>query len=147
MKKILAIAAVAFLFTACQSNTKNGANTATTDSANVKPVAIADAPKVEFEKETYDFGIITPGEKVQYDFKFKNTGKTPLIITNATASCGCTVPEYPKQPVKPGEEALIKVVFNSEGKMGKQDKVVTMTSNANPEMSQLHLVGEIKEKK
>lgn len=145
MKKILAIAAVAFLFTACQTNTQK--ETDAIDTTNVKPVAIADAPKVEFEKTSYDFGIITQGEKVSYDFKFKNTGRTPLIITNATATCGCTVPEYPKQPVKPDEEAIIKVVFDSEGKMGKQDKVVTMTSNANPEIPQLHLVGEIKEKK
>jgi hypothetical protein len=77
----------------------------------------------------------------------KNVGKTPLIITDATATCGCTVPEYPKTPIKPGEEGTITVVFNSIGKTGMQDKVVTIKSNANPEAESLHLVGEIKQKK
>lgn len=149
MKKLLIIAAVAFLFAACQNNNKTTETTATekSDTTGLKPIAIADAPKVKFEKETYDFGTIAQGEKVHYDFKFKNTGKIPLLIKSATASCGCTVPEYSSTPIKPGEEGVIKVVFDSQGKMGKQDKVVTVVSNANPEIPQLHLIGEITEKK
>jgi hypothetical protein len=109
-------------------------------------VAAADAPKIKFEKLIYDFGVIKAGEKVQYVFKFKNEGKTPLIITNATATCGCTEPEYPAEPIKPGAEGTIKVTFDSTGKEGMQDKQITLTTNANPESEKLHLVGEVKVK-
>ena len=101
-----------------------------------------------FEKTTHEFGDVKEnGGPIAYDFKFKNVGKTPLIISDAQASCGCTVPEKPDQPIAPGEEGVIKVVFNSEGKFGKQDKVITITSNANPSTTELHIVGEIEESK
>jgi len=147
MKKIFIIALAVVTFSACQQKSKLDEKVAAAAGSTTNPLAPADAPKVKFEKEIYDFGVITQGEKVQYDFKFKNEGKTPLIITDATATCGCTVPEYPKQPVKPGEEGTIKVVFNSAGKEGMQDKQVTIFSNANPEADKLHLVGEVKVKK
>ena len=147
MKKLFLIAVCAALFTACQNKTTES-ETATTDttSAGAPVIAEADAPKVKVEKAIFEFGDIKQGEKVSYEFKFKNVGKTPLIITNASATCGCTVPEYPSAPVKPGEEGVIKVIFDSAGKLGLQDKVVTITSNANPAFEQLHLVGNIKEK-
>jgi Na+-translocating ferredoxin:NAD+ oxidoreductase RnfG subunit len=149
MKKILVIAAIAIAFTACKQNAKDKVeekvNSIGTETAPA--VLAADAPKFEFEKEIHDFAVIQEGEKVQASFKFKNTGKTPLIITGATATCGCTVPEYPKTPIKPGEEGTIAVVFDSQGKVGMQDKVVTITSNANPQANKLHLVGEVKAKK
>nr|HNH67158.1 DUF1573 domain-containing protein [Bacteroidia bacterium] len=68
---------------------------------------------------------ITEGEIVSYNFKFKNSGKAPLIITQASASCGCTVPEYSKDPIAPGQEGFIKVTFNSEGKHGMTSKTIT----------------------
>lgn len=146
MKILFTTMIVALLFTACKQ-TKSPEDTAkASETTQLPAVLAADAPKMVFTKETYDFGVITQGEQVQYDFKFKNTGKTPLIISNATATCGCTVPEYPTTPIKPGEEGVIKVVFNSEGKMGVQDKVVTITSNAVPSTNELHLLGEIKTK-
>lgn len=116
------------------------------DSAG-KPVTLENAPVMKFDKEIYDFGTITEGENVKYEFAFKNTGKSPLIISNATATCGCTVPEYPSKPIKPGESGEIKVVFNSLGRVGIQDKVVTIISNGNPNISNVHLVGEVKAKK
>ncbi|MFN0292135.1 DUF1573 domain-containing protein [Pedobacter helvus] len=148
MKKLFLMALFAVAFSACQNKaTESETATITDTTANGTPViAEADAPKVQVEKAIYEFGEIKQGEKVSYEFKFKNVGKTPLIITNATATCGCTVPEYPSAPVKPGEEGVIKVVFDSAGKMGLQDKVVTITSNANPAFEQLHLVGDVKEK-
>src|SRR5690606_33343328 len=83
-------------------------------------------PKFEFVSETYDFGKIKQGEKVSYSYKFKNIGTTPLIISNASASCGCTVPTYPEDPIAPGAEGIVVVVFDSNGKMGMQTKTVTL---------------------
>lgn len=131
---------------ACQSNKANDATdsqVAVTAPATSDATAAPDAPVMTFEKATYDFGKLKQGESVQYIFKFKNTGKTPLIISDASATCGCTVPEPPKDPIMPGKDGEIKVVFNSTGKMGVQDKVVTITSNANPTVSEVHLIGEV----
>ena len=139
------IALAGVIFTSCQQNTaqeNNGA--ATTElTAETASTPAADAPILTFEKGSHDFGKIKQGEIIQYDFKFKNTGKTPLIITNATATCGCTVPEIPKDPILPGAEGSIKVVFDSSGKMGMQDKIITVTSNGNPAINEVHIVGEI----
>ena len=82
-----------------------------------------------FEKTEHDFGDMIQGDVVETTFKFKNTGKTALVITNARASCGCTVPKYPEKPIQPGEEAEIEVKFNSRGKKGNQNKRVTLTTN------------------
>jgi hypothetical protein len=89
-------------------------------------------PVMTFDTELHDFGKITQGERVKFAFKFKNTGKSELIISEAHGSCGCTVPEIPKKPVAPGEDAVIGVEFNSEGKHGINEKTVTIISNANP---------------
>ena len=111
-----------------------------------QPRLHSDAPVMKFEKETHDFGKIKAGDKVTYDFKFTNTGKSPLIITDAIASCGCTKPEWPKTPIKPGESGAIKVTFNSTGKMGLQDKQITITANTNPAQNMVHLIGEVTDK-
>ena len=148
MKKLSVIALAVLIFTACKQNGTATVEDKVAGTETTAPAVLAeDAPKFEFDKVIHDFGKIVEGEKVQASFKFKNTGKTPLIISNATATCGCTVPEYPKTPVKPGEEGVISVVFDSHNKVGMQDKAVTITSNANPEAEQLHLVGEVTAKK
>ncbi|MFT3794261.1 DUF1573 domain-containing protein [Flavobacterium sp.] len=82
-----------------------------------------------FDKKEHNFGTIKQGDVVTYTFKFKNTGGSDLIISNAVGSCGCTVPEYPKTPIKPGESADMKVSFNSAGKFGNQQKTVTVAAN------------------
>jgi hypothetical protein len=141
---ILSLVTLALL-SAC--NQKQGSTTGTGVDSAGNVVAPADAPVIKFEKELYDFGVITEGESVEHEFKFKNEGKTPLIISDATATCGCTVPEYPTKPIKPGDGGIIKVVFNSQGKVGVQDKVVSITSNSIPFLATLHVVGEVKAKK
>lgn len=150
MKKALIAASLMMIMAAC--NNQNSATSGVSEDASTSQGVSAnadnaDAPVFEFVQSTYDFGTIKSGEKVSYDFKFKNVGKTPLIISDAQATCGCTVPEKPNGPIAPGEEGVIKVVFNSEGKFGKQDKVITLTSNANPPVTELHIVGEIEENK
>lgn len=90
------------------------------------------APKFKFDFETHDFGTITEGEKVEYSFHFENVGDADLVIRAAQGSCGCTVPEFPKEPIPPGKDGLVKVTFNSEGKEGEQLKTITMISNTVP---------------
>ena len=102
-----------------------------------------DVPEFTFEKEVHDFGTIVQGEKVAYAFKFKNTGKADLIITSAKGSCGCTVPEWPQDPVAPGAEGVIDVVFNSDGKSGQQNKKVTIVANTVPNTKVLAINGTV----
>ena len=101
------------------------------------------APIMSFEKEAYEFGKIKQGESVSYSFKFVNTGKSPLIIKEASATCGCTVPEFPKEPIAAGASGEVKVTFNSAGKEGLQDKVVTLVANTIPQNTEVHLIGEV----
>lgn len=147
MKKLFILAIAAISFTACRNANNSTDQVAGNDSLAAATIASPDAPIIVFEKDIFDFEKINQGESVEHQFKFKNTGKSPLIISNATATCGCTVPEVPKEPIQPGKEGVIKVVFNSTGKDGMQDKVVTVTSNANPTVSTVHLVGEVLTKK
>ncbi|HEY4326269.1 MAG TPA: DUF1573 domain-containing protein [Mucilaginibacter sp.] len=135
----LSLLAAGMLLSACNQNNGTAANETTTANA-------ANAPVMKFEKETHDFGKIKSGDKVTYDFKFTNAGKTPLIITDAIATCGCTKPEWPKTPLKPGENGNIHVTFNSAGKNGLQDKMITITANTNPAQSMVHLIGEVEMK-
>ncbi len=144
MRKLILSLCIPLLFAACTS--KDSSSAVVLDSTG-KVISAVNAPVIKFEEELYDFGVIEEGVSVKYEFKFKNTGKTPLIISNATATCGCTVPEYPTKPIKPGDGGVIKIVFNSQGKVGIQDKVVSIISNANPYLATLHVVGEVKAKK
>lgn len=89
-------------------------------------------PEMTFEQTVHNFGQITQGEKVEYSFKFTNTGKKDLLIQNAVSSCGCTVPEWPKEPVKPGESGYLKVVFDSHGKEGFTEKEISIKANTDP---------------
>ena len=100
-------------------------------------------PDIKFEEETHDFGRITQGEKVTTAFKFKNTGGANLIISSATGSCGCTIPDYPKKPILPGEEAVINVVFSSEGKSGIVEKSVTLVTNCEPSTKIIYIKANI----
>jgi predicted small secreted protein len=95
------------------------------------------APVILFPEEKHDFGEIMQGEKVSYSFLFKNTGGSDLVISSAQGSCGCTVPHFPKEPIKPGAEGKVDVVFNSDGKSGKVQKTVTLVTNCNPSTKML----------
>ncbi|TNE81568.1 MAG: DUF1573 domain-containing protein [Bacteroidetes bacterium] len=170
MKKTLYIFGAAVLLAACgdqaktntqESNgTEQNANatensSATSTEGQVTPDMVetaktaedptgesGDMPVLSFEKETYEFPqSISEGESVSCDFKFTNTGKADLIISNATAPCGCTVPTWPKDPIKPGESSKITVVYNSQGKgSGRHEKAVTISSNAIPNPRSLRIV-------
>jgi len=126
------------VFTSACSSSNNNEGKATVDKAT--------APIMTFAKESHDFGQVNEGDKVVFDFFFTNTGKSALIISSATATCGCTVPEYPKQPLAPGKTGIIHVVFNSAGKSGMQNKIITLTTNTFKGNEELHLVGNVKPK-
>ena len=106
-------------------------------------------PVITFEKKTHDFGDIVQGDKVEETFKFANTGTEPLIITNVQVTCGCTTPKgWPRDPIMPGGKGELTIAFNSAGKMGKQNKVVTVVSNAaNSDGTQISFTTNILAKK
>ena len=106
-------------------------------------ISVDNAARIEFEEEVFDFGNITEGDIVEHVFKFKNTGKNPLIINHAKGSCGCTVPEWPREPIIPGGEGEIKVKFNSKGKSGEQDKTITVAANTIPNKTTFRIVGGV----
>ncbi len=145
MKKIiLSAAAVLFVASATFAQTEKSATPAPAPApAPAVTAANPDGPVMKFEKEEHNFGTIKQGDKVEYTFQFANNGKEPLIISEAHGSCGCTVPEWPKQPIKKGEKGTIKVTFNSAGKQGMQDKTVTITSNAADSPKVLHIKGTV----
>ena len=92
---------------------------------------------------TFDFGIIIQGENVVHTFEVKNTGSASLIISAASAACGCTVPSFSKEPIPPGEIGKVNVAFGSSGRTGKQVKTVTLTTNAQPSAITLTIVANI----
>ncbi len=109
-----------------------------------KPVQeVKDPTTVQIIDSIYDFGKTTEGEIVEFSYRFKNTGNNPLVVTEAHASCGCTIPEKPEKPILPGEIGYIKVKFNSENRPGETHKTVTVNSNANPPFPQLLLKGTV----
>ena len=87
---------------------------------------------ISFNEYEHDFGVMDEGDVVTYNFEFTNTGAEPLILDKCKGSCGCTVPQCPKNPIAPGETGSIEVKFNSKGKKNKQTKKVTVTANTDP---------------
>jgi len=98
---------------------------------------------MDFKDTLHDFGTIQQDEVVEHDFSFTNNGKTPLIITTAEGSCGCTIPEYPHDPVTPGMSGIIKVKFNSAGKSGHEEKSVRIVTNGKRSTSMLYIKAEV----
>ena len=164
-----------FAFTSCKEKAEGDAAATTDTAAATAPAADPNAPvavtpgtdptaavapatpvptgpttTLKFDQETYDWGKVMDGDKVTHVFKCKNTGNEPLIISNAKGSCGCTVPEWPKDAIAPGKSGEIKVVFDSKGKGavgGKEDsKRVTITANTDPVETYLTIKGKIDKK-
>lgn len=97
--------------------------------AKERDVKYENLPVISFDKASYDFGTIDEGDVVESTFMIKNVGKSDLIIKNAKATCGCTIPDWPKEAIKSGESAPMKVKFNSRGKRNKISKTITLTTN------------------
>ena len=105
--------------------------------------ADSDMPMLEFEQDFHDFGRVIQGEKVSFSFKFRNSGKSDLIISRVSSSCGCTVPDFPKTPIKPGETHKIDVKFDSENRRGFQNKTITIISNTQPNSQILRIKAQV----
>jgi hypothetical protein len=144
------IAALGLSIASCDKNGEKGDKKLYDEnaSANIKEAPKATGvTKIEFAEPKYNFGTIKEGEMATHNFKFKNVGEHPLIISDAKGSCGCTVPNWPTEPILPGKEGEIKVQFNSAGKEGEQSKTVTITANTEPPNSQIVIEGKVEKKK
>ncbi|MDB5283908.1 MAG: hypothetical protein JWO06_2983 [Bacteroidota bacterium] len=142
MKKIFAITLLALLALGIFSCRKKGE---TPPEIKLDAELLKDTTKLEFiDSVSFRFDTINQGDKVEHSFRIKNVGDKNLIIARAFGSCGCTVPEYPKDPVKPGDIATIKVTFNSSGKSDAQQKSVTLVCNTPKRNEMLYLVGFVK---
>lgn len=146
MKNSIIILFLSFVCVACNDNAASKIDV----TKQAKPTRVSldqvDTPtnaKMDFESTEWDFGEIDQGDAVDYAFKFVNSGTDPLIITNAKGSCGCTVPEWPREPVAPGGTGVINVKYNSKGKKGKQNKRVTLTTNMVPSQQVLIVKGQV----
>ncbi len=104
------------------------------------------AGQFEFNEETHDFGKVPEGPDQEYDFTFKNSGKSAILIKEAHGSCGCTVPQWPKEPILPGENAAIHVTYHTNGRVGAINKDVIITSNALLPTMTLHIKGTVEPK-
>ena len=145
MKQLILLLVFLVLFSC---NSSSDEKTITTDLVNSPLTANSNAekvltPNIEMLETSYNFGEIQQGESVTHDFILKNTGDADLIISAAKGSCGCTVPQWPKTPIAKGEEAAIKVTFNSAGRSGKQNKTVTLVTNAIPNTKVLTINGNV----
>jgi hypothetical protein len=100
-------------------------------------------PEIRFEKKEHNLGKVVQGEKVGYNFIFTNVGDASLVILDASASCGCTVPKYSREPIAPGEKGSVEVVFDSSGRMGQQSKTVTLKTNGKVKIVYLTIKADI----
>ncbi len=154
MKKLLIVLLAAGSIAACKNDntTKEVAEASIQEvKADVADKILTVAPpadtvnvaQMSFKQDRFDFGIVDEGDIVKHTYNFTNTGKEPLVITNARSTCGCTVPVWPKEPVAVGETGTIEVSFNTKGKRNKQQKPVTITANTFPSQTVVYLSGEV----
>ena len=121
---------IVFLFAFSCDNSSNKKETKSENNASSSMTSSSESPIMSFDKTLHDFGTIQEGETVETTFTFTNSGKSDLIIVDARGSCGCTVPEYPKNtPIPPGESGKIRVSFDSSNKPNMQQKTVTISAN------------------
>ena len=141
------MALVAASLAACGNSNASNATVDTTEATasaeGSEATDAADAGKIVFEENSFDFGTVKEGETVSHTYTFVNEGKAPIILSQVSASCGCTTPSFTQAPVLPGKKGEIKVSFDSNGQVGKQQKIVTVVSNAAPAVTTVQLRGEV----
>ncbi len=153
---ILILAGIGF-FGACDSDAKSA--TSSGDALTLKEGGIAEMvrnpvsadqevdttqlARIAFEEEVFQFGEVDEGAVIEHNFQFVNTGAVPLIISDVRSTCGCTVADWPKEPLAPGEQGEIEVRFDTKNKKGGQEKPVTITANTFPAKTQVYLRGQV----
>ncbi len=145
MKKVV-VASVLLLFLLATESCRRKGNEVLRNGG-LTPEMLRDSTLVEFQEIEYGFDTIKQGDKVEHTFTLKNVGEKNLFITNAFGSCGCTVPEYPKEPIAPGKTAQVKVTFNSAGKEGAQKKSITLVMNTPKRNELVYMNGFVKVEK
>jgi Protein of unknown function (DUF1573) len=142
MKRIGILIGMTVALMSCTSDSNSNSEERRVDFAEF----IDDPTEISFEEMEYDFGTVKEGKQVKHTYKFKNTGDKSLILVNVKGSCGCTVPEeWPKNPIEPGGTGEIKVVFDSQDRVGNVRKNVRVEANTNPSVSILALSGVVEE--
>ncbi len=146
MKRILVFLLPLWLMAACGNNANNNDIDVDLISNPNSAAGFDDAapmPKIVFDCNNHDFGRLSEGESVSYSFHFRNQGNADLVISGCSASCGCTVADYPHNRIAPGEEGYVVVTFNSHGKEGQQFQEVTVHSNTQPAATRLTIVSQV----
>lgn len=127
------------LFTGCKDNASDKVKAENVEASAERDAKVTQYPEITFEETEFDFGNIAKGTAVEHVFKFENTGNAPLVITNASSSCGCTVPTYPKnETIAPGESGEMLVKFNGSGN-GQVTKTVTVSANTEKGKEQIKI--------
>lgn len=119
-----------------------------TGPAQLQPepkVANPNAPKIQFKTTEFEFGTIPEGPQAKHEFEFTNTGKEPLTVTSCQASCGCTVPQCPRDPILPGQTGKITAIYNTQGRVGPFNKSITIMSNSEGMPVIVYIKGVVKE--
>jgi hypothetical protein len=140
MKKIFLFVCAAMVLSASVfAQAKHEQSTPATAPAVNNP----NAAKIVFAEQSYDFGTVVEGPQITHDFKIRNEGKEPLILSNVHASCGCTVPTWPREPILPGKESVVSATYNTSGRPGHFSKTITIESNATGGKNVVTITGEV----
>lgn len=135
------------VLTSCGNQTATNSEKATVEHSDTIVASDTSASGklgvIEFEESVFDFGKVKEGEVVEHVFKFKNVGEAPVILSQVSASCGCTTPGFTQEPVLPGKMGEINVSFNSLGQVGTQQKIVTVSSNAENRVTTIQIKGTV----
>ena len=143
MKRLILSLVIILGLISCESKSDNLSTSLVNNPNSAEGTNVSNVPAIEFEKTEHDFGKILQGEQVSYTFKFKNVGNAPLIISSIEKTCGCTTPNYSKEPIKPGENGKITVTYDSKGHKGFQNKRLVVKSNTNPSESILRIKAQV----
>ncbi|NNC82267.1 MAG: DUF1573 domain-containing protein [Flavobacteriales bacterium] len=130
------IAVLLLVISSCKMTNRN--------ESSVSADMVTSRTTIAFEEDVFDFGEMTQGDQVSFEFEFINTGDSPLLILDVKPSCGCTISDdWPDHPIEPGEGGIIPVTFNSEGKKGHQSKSITLVANTTPRTTVLTIQGDV----
>ncbi len=144
MKHLFPIVILALgMMTSCGGNGDDSLSTNLVNNPKSAEQTSGKEAVITFDKMEHEFGKLLQGEVVTYSFHFTNTGNAPLLITQVKTSCGCTAGDFPREPIKPGQDGFIKATYDSKGHHGFQSRTLSVTSNTNPSTTVLRLKADV----